>query len=71
MAGCVLAKRLGGSESGGILKAVIPEAAVGGYPGPMEHRWFGDLEVCVSWVPALAALGRDDSGDWALTAPIP
>ena len=32
--------------------AVIPEAAEGGYPGPMCHR--------VSWVPALAPLGRDD-----------
>jgi hypothetical protein len=35
--------------------AVIPEAAAGGYPGPIVNFLNRAL-----WIPALAALGRDD-----------
>src|SRR5205807_5350207 len=35
---------------------VIPEAAAGGYPGPISPRI-----PASRWIPALAALGRDDN----------
>jgi hypothetical protein len=35
---------------------VIPEAAEGGYPGPISQ-----FEQVERWVPALASLGRDDN----------